>query len=66
MNICGPKIQISCLFLSSLEDILHQEESNHDTRLYLVFEFMQMDLKKYIDTVSGDLDPMLIKVVHHH
>jgi hypothetical protein len=45
-----------------LEDILHQEESNHDTRLYLVFEFMQMDLKKYIDTVSGDLDPMLVKV----
>lgn len=45
----------------SLEDILHQEESNHDTRLYLVFEFMQMDLKKYIDTVSGDIDPMLVK-----
>lgn len=23
---------------------------------------MQMDLKKYIDTVNGDLDPMLVKV----
>lgn len=41
----------------SLEDILHQ-----DSKLYLVFEFMQMDLKKYIDTVNGDLDPMLVKV----
>jgi len=31
-------------------------------KLYLVFEFMQMDLKKYIDTVQGQLDPMLVKV----
>ena len=40
-----------------LEGILHQ-----DVKLYLVFEFMQMDLKKYIDTVQGQLDPMLVKV----
>lgn len=41
----------------SLEEVLHQ-----DNRLYLVFEFMQMDLKKYMDSVKGNLDPMLIKV----
>ena len=38
-----------------LECIVHQ-----DVKLYLVFEFMQMDLKKYIDTVA--FDPMLVKV----
>ena len=43
--------------LNSLEDIVH-----NDCKLYLVFEFMQMDLKKYTDTVQGDIDPMLIKV----
>eukprot|EP00731_Ephydatia_muelleri_P024827 Em0016g1098a len=41
-----------------LEGILHQ-----DNKLYLVFEFMQMDLKKYLDTIPGDMDPMLVKVV---
>lgn len=40
----------------TLEEILHQ-----DSKLYLVFEFMQMDLKKYTDTVKGDVDPMLVK-----
>ena len=42
---------------SSLEDILHQEN-----RIYLVFEFMAMDLKKYMDTVQGPLRPMIVKV----
>jgi cyclin-dependent kinase 1 len=37
-----------------LECIVH-----HDVKLYLVFEFMQMDLKKYIDTKP--VDPMLLK-----
>lgn len=37
-----------------LECIVHQ-----DKKLYLVFEFMQMDLKKYIDTTL--IDPMLVK-----
>lgn len=39
-----------------LEDILHQEN-----RIYLVFEFMAMDLKKYMDTVQGSLRPMIVK-----
>ena len=43
-------------FLSHrLECIVH-----NDVKLYLVFEFMQMDLKKYIDTKP--VDPMLLKV----
>lgn len=41
----------------SLEEVLYQ-----DNRLYLVFEFMQMDLKKYMDSVKGNLDPILVKV----
>ena len=45
----------------SLEDILHQ-----DNRIYLVFEYMLMDLKKYIDTYRGQIDPMLVKVRTKH
>lgn len=45
--------------IASLEDILHQ-----DSKLYLVFEYMQMDLKKYLDTLpSGQrIDNKLLKV----
>ena len=54
-------------FSYRLEDILHEESNQEGSRitnprLYLVFEFMHMDLKKYIDTVHGDLDLMLVKV----
>ena len=45
----------------SLEDILHQ-----DNRIYLVFEYMLMDLKKYMDTVRGQVDTMLVKVSNVH
>ncbi len=42
-----------------LYDILHQ-----DQKLYLVFEMMDMDLKKYMDTVgnSEGLGPLMVKV----
>ncbi|XP_062511406.1 cyclin-dependent kinase 1-like [Corticium candelabrum] len=41
-----------------LEDILHQE-----SKLYLVFEFVQYDLKRYIDSLpaGSSMDPMLVK-----
>jgi serine/threonine protein kinase len=39
-----------------LEDVVHSKN-----RLFLVFEFIDYDLKKYIDTVGGDIDPLLIK-----
>ena len=36
----------------------------HDSRLYLIFEFLSMDLKKYLDSIpSGQyMEPMLVKV----
>mmetsp|Transcript_1925 Transcript_1925/g.3051 ORF Transcript_1925/g.3051 Transcript_1925/m.3051 type:complete len:294 (+) Transcript_1925:61-942(+) len=39
-----------------LNDVIHS-----DGRLYLVFEFVDKDLKKYMEAVSGPLDPELIK-----
>lgn len=47
------------LFVSRLLDVLMQE-----ARLYLIFEFLSMDLKKYLDSIpSGQfMDPMLVKV----
>lgn len=42
----------------NLENVLHEE-----SKLYLVFEFLTCDLKKYLDTTSGPLDPMLVKVI---
>lgn len=52
-------ISIMLLFLNSLLDVLMQE-----SKLYLVFEFLSMDLKKYLDSIpSGQyMDPMLVKV----
>ena len=46
-------------FSYSLEDILH-----HDGKLYLVFEFMLMDLKKYLDSLpSGEkMESKVLKV----
>ena len=46
----------------SLEDVLMQEN-----KLYLVFEFLSMDLKKYMDSIpSGQyMDKMLVKVALH-
>lgn len=47
------------VFFFSLEDVLLQEK-----KLYLVFEFLSMDLKKYIDSIPNNqlLDKMLVKV----
>ena len=46
-------------FNLSLQDVIMQEN-----RLYLVFEFLSMDLKKYLDTIpDGEMmDPKLVKV----
>ena len=43
----------------SLEEVIHNGKE-----LYLVFEFMNMDLKKYFDSIPRDssMDPMLVKV----
>lgn len=43
----------------SLQDVIMQEN-----RLYLVFEFLSMDLKKYLDTIPEGqfMEPALVKV----
>lgn len=45
--------------ICSLKDV-HLEYNKH---LYLVFEFLDQDLKMYIDSVEDGLSPMLIKVL---
>lgn len=42
-----------------LYDVLHTEK-----KLTLVFEFLDSDLKKFLDTYSGDIDVATIKVGH--
>ncbi|CAB3977211.1 cyclin-dependent kinase 1-like [Paramuricea clavata] len=39
-----------------LQRVVYEED-----KLYLVFEFLTMDLKKHLDTTSGFLDKMLVK-----
>ena len=40
-----------------LNDVVHQ-----DSKLYLVFEYLDQDLKKYMDSLGGNpLDPRLVK-----
>ena len=51
-----------CITHTRLFDILHQ-----DQKLYLVFEFVDMDLKKYMDTVGNSpdgLSDLMVKVSH--
>lgn len=47
------------LFVCSLEDVLMQEN-----KLYLVFEFLFMDLKRYMDIIFNGqfMDKMFVKV----
>lgn len=54
--------KVACYFQFfpvSLEEVIHNGKE-----LYLVFEFMNMDLKKYFDSLPRDnsMDPMLVKV----
>eukprot|EP00118_Oscarella_pearsei_P025959 m.309114 g.309114 ORF g.309114 m.309114 type:complete len:302 (+) comp45526_c0_seq1:161-1066(+) len=45
-------------YVVKLENVLHEEN-----KLYLVFEFLQYDLKHYLDKIPGgqSVDPMLVK-----
>lgn len=47
-------------FLFSLKDVLLQE-----SKLHLVFEFLTMDLKKYLDSLHANqtMDKELVKVL---
>lgn len=59
--ICGQHSVHQVIFVLhfSLEDVLMQEN-----KLYLVFEFLSMDLKRYMDTIPNGkfMDKMLVKV----
>lgn len=46
------------LFLDSLYDVLHTEK-----KLTLVFEYLDSDLKKFLDSYGGDIDPFTVKVI---
>ncbi|XP_071391057.1 cyclin-dependent kinase 1 isoform X2 [Centroberyx affinis] len=54
----GQIVAMKKIRLDRLLDVLMQE-----SRLYLIFEFLSMDLKKYLDSIpSGQyMDPMLVK-----
>lgn len=57
MSVHGEESEL----MNRLLDIVHS-----DAKLYLVFEFLDMDLKKYMDSV-GDKDglgPPIVKVSH--
>lgn len=36
-----------------------------DKKLYLVFEFLDQDLKKYMDSIPGDINPRLVQSYLH-
>ena len=44
-----------------LRNVLHESG-----KLYLVFEYLLMDLKKYMDTTNGPIDKQLIKVSENY
>lgn len=43
--------------MSRLQDVLHNER-----KLTLIFEHCDQDLKKYFDSINGELDPNVIKL----
>lgn len=45
------------MFKKTLQDCVQSEG-----KLYLIFEFVDRDLKKYMEATQGMLDPMLVKV----
>lgn len=53
-------VEVIVSWIFSLQDVLMQ-----DSRLYLVFEFLSMDLKKYLDSIpSGQyLERSRVKVM---
>jgi hypothetical protein len=46
--------------LVRLYDVLHTEK-----KLTLVFEYLDSDLKKFLDSYGGDIDTLTIKVMGH-
>lgn len=53
--------------ISLLKEIIHsnvvmlKNVVHTDTKLYLIFEFLEKDLKKFLDTSPGQISPSLVK-----
>ena len=47
-----------------IHNAVHKPDQSCENELYLVFEFMQMDLRKYLDTLpqASYMDPKLVQV----
>lgn len=45
---------------------IEQDCVQSEGKLYLIFEFVDRDLKKYMEATQGMLDPMLVKVREKH
>lgn len=45
--------------MNRLYDVLHTEK-----KLTLVFEYLDSDLKKFLDSYGGDIDVITLKVKH--
>ena len=56
-SLCFEK-NFSLMFLSRLLDIVHA-----DQKLYLVFEFLDVDLKRYIETGNQNRTPISLPIV---
>ena len=52
-----PTVKALLCFFVRLLDVIHS-----DQKLYLVFEFLDNDLKKFMDTYAGLLPIQLVKV----
>lgn len=50
-------IDVNFCLKTVLQDCVQSEG-----KLYLIFEFVDRDLKKYMEATQGMLDPMLVKV----
>lgn len=52
--------KLSYLTFKRLYDVLHTEK-----KLTLVFEYLDSDLKKFLDSYGGDIDVLTIKQLMH-
>lgn len=48
------ELKHSCVV--NLKDVIHE-----DDKLYLVFEYLEQDLKKHLDSLEGKLDELIVK-----
>lgn len=58
---CSLSRVLSAIHLFSYR--LHRQDCVHsESKLWLIFEWVDQDLKKYMNSCKNDLEPMLVKV----